>query len=87
MYTILCGDLNLVLDPKMDAFNYVHVNNPRSREILLETINALNLYDIFRETHPESKQYTWRRKKPLKQARLGYAIGSKALLDIINSCK
>ena len=71
----------------MDSSNYTNVNNPRSRDILLETINTLNLCDIFREMNPELKRYTWRRKNPLKQARLDYAIGSRALLDIINSCK
>ena len=87
MYTLMCGDLNLVLDPKMDSSNYINVNNPKSRDILLETTDMLNLCDIFREINPKLKRYTWRRKNPLKQARLDYAIGSKALLDIINSCK
>ena len=33
MYTLLCGDLSLVLDPKMDSQNYLHINNPKSRSI------------------------------------------------------
>ena len=35
MYTLLCGDLNLILDHKMDSSNYRNLNNPRSRDILL----------------------------------------------------
>ena len=27
-YTILCGDLNLVLNPKLDSNNYMSINNP-----------------------------------------------------------
>ena len=42
-YTLLCGDLNMVLDPKMDSQNYLHLNNPKSRSILMESMQALNL--------------------------------------------
>ena len=41
MYTLLCGDLNLVLAPKMDSQNYLHLNNPKSRSILMESMQAL----------------------------------------------
>ena len=30
-YNLICGDLNLTLDPNMDSNNYKHINNPRSR--------------------------------------------------------
>ena len=86
-YNLLCGDLNLVLDPKMDAFNYANINNPKSRSVLLEAMNSLNLCDIYRDVNPDKKRYTWRRKNPVKQARLDYAIGTSSLLDIINSCR
>ena len=39
----MCGDLNLVLDPKIDSQNYVAVNNPKARAVLLETIHKHNL--------------------------------------------
>ena len=29
---IICGDFNLVLCPELDYCNYLHVNNPKSRE-------------------------------------------------------
>ena len=32
---IICGDLNFILDPEMDSFNYLHVNNPRARRFVL----------------------------------------------------
>ena len=28
-YTLLCGDLNVVLDPKMDSKNYINVNKSK----------------------------------------------------------
>ena len=33
-YSLLCWDLNLVLDPKIDSHNYVTINNPKAREVL-----------------------------------------------------
>ena len=78
MYTLLCGDLNLVLDPKIDSQNYLHLNNPKSRSILMESMQALNLSDIFRQLNPSLRRYTWCRRNPVKQARLDYAIGTNS---------
>ena len=86
-YSLLCGDLNLVLDPKLDSYNYVSINNPKAREVLLQNMDKYNLTDIFRQLHSKVKRYTWRRKNPIKQARLDYAIGTNSLMDIIQSCK
>ena len=46
-YIILCGDLNLVLDPKKDSHSY-NVNNPKARTAKLELIDELDLLDIYR---------------------------------------
>ena len=35
-YILLGGDLNLILDPKLDCDNYKHINNPVARKELLE---------------------------------------------------
>ena len=42
MYTLLCGDLNLVLDPKMESHSYIYLNNPKSRSVVSESMQALN---------------------------------------------
>ena len=34
-FTILCGDWNLVLSPDLDLYNYNSINNPRSRDLVL----------------------------------------------------
>ena len=69
---ILCGDFNLIMDPDKDCFNYVHVNNPRARKILLEFKTKYYLVDVYRELNPESKRFTWRRKNLMKPARLDF---------------
>ena len=35
-HLILCGDFNLIFDSNMDCYNYVSINNPRSRSVILE---------------------------------------------------
>ena len=84
-YTIVCGDFNLVLDPEMDSMNYVSINNPQSRAKVFEICESLAMVDSFRLSHPQLKRYTWRRKNPLKQARLDYFLVSNILTDIMTN--
>ena len=86
-YTIVCGDFNLVLDPKKDSYNYSNVNNPQARKKVLQLIKENNLIDTFRHTNEDVLRYTWRKKRPLlKQARLDYIIVSDTLCDLIEKC-
>ena len=85
-YVILCGDFNLVLDSGKDCRNYVNINNPKARDRVSQLISDLELADIFRVTFPNSRRYTWRRKNPLKQARLDYFLISNSMRDIITKC-
>ena len=85
-YTIICGDLNLTLDPKLDSMNYVNINNPRSRLTVHNMINAHELLDAFRYLHKDVKRYTWRKKNPIKQARLDYFLISNTMTDLMTEC-
>ena len=75
-YVSLTGDFNITLNLHLDSYNYTQLNNPSARNEMLSIINKYNLYDMFRLNHPDEKRYTWRRKNPLKQARLDYFIVS-----------
>ena len=86
-YILVSGDFNLVLNPDLDSFNYININNPKSRLHLLETMQLYNLKDAFRTLHPTVRRYTWRRKKPVKQARLDYFVCSDALVDLMSDCR
>ena len=35
---IMCGDWNLVINPDLDTNNYLHINNPRARNKVLDNI-------------------------------------------------
>ena len=85
-YIMVCGDLNLVLDPLLDCDQYKHINNPKSRQLILEIMNTFNVSDTFRLFHPNLRCYSWRRKRPLRQARLDYFLVSHPMHDIITEC-
>ena len=84
--SILCGDFNVVQDPDLDYYNYCGINNKKSHEKILEIKENFNLIDPFREANPKLRRYTWRKKTPLKQARLDYFLISENLLSSIDKC-
>lgn len=75
---IMCGDWNLVLDPHIDSENYLHINNPKARSIVLNLIKENNFKDSWRIMHENVRKYTWRRLNPIKkQSRLDFFLGSR----------
>ena len=86
-YIIIGGDFNLVIDKDLDSMNYKHLNNSQARKELLRLIETLSLVDIFRENAPNLRRYTWRRKNPIKQARLNYFLISETLMNRVPQIK
>ena len=86
-YVLLCGDFNLVLNPSLDSYNYVNINNPMARLKLIQMMHDYQLVDFYRIYHPNSKRFTWRKKNPIKQARLDYFLGNNTLTDLIKTTK
>ncbi len=82
-YYIICGDFNLVQNQSMDTFNYVNINNPKAKEIVIKMKEDLDLCDPWRVLNPDTKRYTWRKNNPIKQARLDYFLISSELLNLI----
>lgn len=76
-YCILAGDFNLVLNPDIDCFNYVNLNNPKAREVVLQMMIEQDLIDCWREQNLEAQQYTWFKKNPVKKARLDFFLNFK----------
>ena len=81
---IICGDFNTVHDEKLDYSNYKHINNKKAHEKILDLKETYSLFDPYRESHPNQRRYTWRRKTPIKQARLDFFLISENLLSAIN---
>ena len=65
-YLIWCGDFNMALNPTLHSFNYVSINNPKSRSFVNNFIEENNFVDLFRYYNPDKKRYTWHKKNPLK---------------------
>ena len=73
---IMCGDWNFVLNPDIDSNNYLHINNPRARqEVLDNMMEEDGLLDVYRLYNEEQREFTWSRRNPVrKQARLDYFL-------------
>ena len=84
-YTICGGDFNLVLDPEIDAKNYLNVNNPQARQELIKQMGIFNLVDIWRELNPGVKKYSWRKYNENKQSRLDFFLVSSSLLPYVKN--
>lgn len=84
-YFVLCGDLNIALNASMDTYNYLHVNNPKARDKVLEIMEDLQMVDYYRILYPENKIYTWKKKNPVRLARLDYILISESLSNVINN--
>ena len=85
-HVIICGDFNLVLNPSLDCHNYTNINNLQARSKVMEMMNSLDLIDSFRYLNNNVKRFSWRKKSPLKQARLDYFLTSNTMVDMIDSC-
>ena len=62
------------------------MNNPKARSTVLNMINDLSLADIYRQLYPTRQRYTWRKRNPLKQARLDFFWVTDTMTDLIKTC-
>ena len=76
---ILVGYFNMVLDPDKDCKEYININNPRTRNKVLNLIIECNLIDPWMELNLETNQFTWGKKNLTKQARLDFFLISETL--------
>ena len=74
---ILAGDFNLILNTDIDSYNYLHLNNSKARDKLLDLILDYSMVDCWRENNLENKEYTLFRRNPVKKARLDFFLVSE----------
>ena len=79
-------DFNLVINPSKYSCNYGHVNNPQSRNCLIDIMNSRSLKDAFRLLNKDTRYYTWHKKNPIKRETLDYFIISDNFTDLIDKC-
>ena len=65
------GDWNLCLNAEKDCENYLNINNPRARNVVLNLLDENDFKDPWRIMNENARKYTWRRLNPTtKQSRL-----------------
>ena len=82
---VIGGDWNVVLDMKKDSFRYTGRSRPNARVVLHDMISSYDLVDVWRELHPNAKQYSWRRFNSMVQGRLDFFLVSDHLMPNIKS--
>ena len=80
---ILGGDFNLVLDVVNDKAGGNKTTHQKSLKQLESIKENLDLIDIWRIQHPETKRFTWRRRKLDIQCRLDFFLISSSLLQTL----
>ena len=86
--TVVGGDFNLVLDTSADKYGGRVRTNDNAQAMVRKHMDTLGLVDIWRVKHPNTKQYTWRRRKPsLIQCRLDFILISEELVNIVQESK
>ena len=84
---IMGGDWNVALDNDMDRFGTTTDRNPNARDVINAWILNNEAVDVFRVKNPNSKKYTYIRKRPFPHGRrLDYFLISTPLLNsVVNS--
>jgi hypothetical protein len=87
-YTVIGGDWNMIINPSIDCENYININNPRSRSIVLREISNNNYIDVWRTMHEDKRQYTWIRNNPVrKQSRLDFFLINQSTFNFTTETK
>jgi exonuclease III len=83
---IIGGDINIVINPKLDKFKG---EKDLPGAVAIELLNVLdrnNLLDVWRTLNPNLRRYTWRRREPLQQSRIDLWLISKTALYKVKEC-
>ena len=75
----------MVLNQDLDTKNNKNVNHTKCRGKIIKNMEVFDLKDPFRELYPNLRRYTWKKKTPLKQARLDFFLISNNLMSMVNN--
>ena len=84
IHTILGGDLNLYMNPRLDKLdNSPDYNDNRNfRADVCSFVETNNIVDVWRTINPDKRCFTWHRSD--KRSRLDYLLTSEHLLNFID---
>lgn len=79
-HMLICGDLNVHLT-KRDTCKSSFCPTQTSR-VVTELMTEYGLTNLWRNAHPETTRYTWKRlSPPIQQSRLDYILGGESLVS------
>ena len=82
---IIGGDFNLVLNVKADKRGGRPTTHEKCRKFVINTMENLDLHDVWRRGHPAEFGYTWRSyTRPYIYCRLDFFLAS---FNILSICK
>ena len=76
--TIIVGDINTPLTP-MDRSSKQKIN--KETQVLTDTLDEMNLIDIFRTFHPNAEEYTFFSRAHGTFSRIDHILGHKSNLS------
>ena len=76
--TIIVGDFNTPLTP-MDRSSKQKIN--KETQVLHDTLDEMDLIDIFRKFHPNAEEYTFFSSAPRTFSRIDHILGHKSNLS------
>ena len=82
---IIGGDFNLVLDLDMDKKGGLAKTHTESVKTLKDFCAQVELLDAWRVLNPDTRRYTWRRKRPEIQCRLDFFLITESLMCTVQS--
>ena len=83
---VFIGDFNLALDTSVDRTG-TKVNNSKAAAFILETMEDLQLSDVWRECNLTTKEFSYFRKKPmLSCSRIDFVLISRGLDTQVTNC-
>ena len=80
------GDFNVILQ-EIDKFPTKNYSSTASSSFLIDFMEEASWVDVWRFAHPEVKQYTWSRRKPLSMSRLDMFLCPLNTLSSISECE
>ncbi len=86
--SVIVGDLNDILDPRLDKASNVKTFNLQGCETLQRFIDNHNLCDVWRYKHPDKREFTRQQfvEGVLKQSRIDMFLISRSLLVNVVNC-
>jgi len=84
---LIGGDFNETLNNQLDRTSRsTHTTVATNKNVNLSNmIKEHNLTDIWRHTHPDKKQFTWRRKNNVDKSRIDYWLIENNLIPLMSS--